>query len=236
MTAEGDGQNQGPPGSGALGPKQGDRPRGARPLPSRCVTWKVTPARVALASPSVSPSPGPLLSPPASLPLRRPLHCPRRPPPPRKVLALPAAERHFRLCVPVRVRSRRPRPPGRPPVAGGVGKVTSRACSLCFGTRRVRSQGGPSRVGSALLFARNGCGGRWVLRLLLGPRLGASAASRVTRPGSLRRPLPAGGRYMQSPELAAKPEWQAGCFGLQVYNHSVPEDGTEVYPMHICWP
>lgn len=156
ITAEGDGQYQGPPGSGALGPKQGDRPRGGTSAPEPVCHLEGDPSpggasqpkrlslpRSAAITSGLSPS-----SPTAALPTAAAASTQgarvasgRAPLPP--------------MCPSARAQSQAPPPPDRPPVAGGVGKVTSRSYSLSFGTRREPGQGGPSRARTALLSARN---------------------------------------------------------------------------------
>lgn len=134
-------------GGGGLRHKHGERPRGARPLPSQCVTWKGDPSPGgASARRSVSPSPGPSPSPPASPP-RPLLHVPPQPPRPRQLLVSPAPARHFRLCVRRRVRTRAAPPPRRPPASGGGGAVTSRAGAFSSGALDRSRWGGPAVPG-----------------------------------------------------------------------------------------
>ena len=131
-------------GRGSLGPKHGEGPKGqTHPFQSRCVTWKGDLSLDgASARRSVSPSPAASPSPPGASPLRPLLHFPPQRPPPRRILASPAPARHFRLCVPMRVRSCTAPPTRRPPAAGGVCSVTSRACSVPLRMLQPRGRGG----------------------------------------------------------------------------------------------
>lgn len=109
-----------------------------RPIHSKA---GVSPGRVTPARRSVFPSPSPSPSPPASFRLLR--YFPRHPPPPCTVFASPASWRHFRLCVPARVRSRAA-PPRPSSGRWRRGRGVLCACSVPSGRRQSAA-----RMGSA---------------------------------------------------------------------------------------
>lgn len=111
---------------------------------------RVTPAGVAPATGSVSPSPGSSPSPPAS-PLRLLRYFPPQSPSSRKVFALPALACHFRLCVPVRVRNGTAPPPGRTRWPVALARLPI-AHALSLRTRDESWQGEPNGARSALLY------------------------------------------------------------------------------------